>query len=44
MALTGCLIGNIVVIGGLVGAFFLYTMYQQRNGRAVAGTKQKKIN
>ena len=38
--------GNIVVIGGLIGAFFLYTVYQQRNGRSVgqapAGTK--KIN
>jgi len=38
--------GNIVVIGGLVAAFFVYTVYQQRNGRSVAqapaGTK--KIN
>lgn len=38
--------GNIVVIGGLVAAFFLYSMYQQRNGRPVtaAPAKNKKIN
>jgi phage-related protein len=37
--------GNIVVIGGLVAAFFLYAMYQQRNGRPVtaAPAKNKKI-
>lgn len=37
--------GNIVVIGGLVAAFFLYSMYQQRNGRPVtsAPAKNKKI-
>ena len=38
--------GNIVVIGGVVAAFFLYAMYQQRNGRPVAAApaKSKKIN
>ncbi len=39
--------GNIVVIGGLVAAFFLYSMHQQRsNGRPItaAPAKQKKIN
>lgn len=38
--------GNILVIGAVVGALFLYGVYQQRNGKAVtqrpAGTK--KIN
>jgi hypothetical protein len=34
--------GNIVVIGGLIGAFFLYSFIQQRNGRPV--TTNKKIN
>jgi hypothetical protein len=41
--LTTGRIGNIVVIGGLVAAFFVYSVYQQRNGRPVAGTKQKKV-
>lgn len=38
--------GNIVVIGGLVAAFFLYSLYQQRNGRPVtaASAKPKKTN
>ena len=38
--------GNIVVIGGVVAVFFLYTMYQQRNGRPVtaAPAGRKKIN
>jgi hypothetical protein len=37
--------GNIVVIGGLIAAFFLYSLYQQRNGRPVtaAPAKNKKI-
>ncbi|XMA17102.1 hypothetical protein WAI453_009893 [Rhynchosporium graminicola] len=39
-------LSNILVIGALVGALFLYGVYQQRNGRAVtqrpAGAK--KIN
>jgi len=42
--LTKFLLSNIVVIGSLVGAFFLYSLYQQRNGRPVtaapAGTKK----
>jgi hypothetical protein len=39
-------VGNIVVIGVFLGAFFLYSVYQQRNGRPVtaAPAKQKKIN
>ena len=38
--------GNIVVIGGVVAALFLYGVYQQRNGRPVtaAPAKNKKIN
>lgn len=38
--------GNIVVIGGIVGALFLYGVYQQRNGRPVtaAPAKNKKVN
>lgn len=40
------LTGNIVVIGAVVGAIFLYGVYQQRNGKAInsrpAGAK--KIN
>jgi uncharacterized membrane-anchored protein len=38
--------GNLVVIGGLVVAFFVYSVYQQRNGRPItaAPAKQKKIN
>lgn len=39
-------VGNILVIGAIVGALFLYGVYQQRNGKAVtqrpAGAK--KIN
>ncbi|KAG0645945.1 hypothetical protein D0Z07_7995 [Hyphodiscus hymeniophilus] len=34
--------GNIVVIGGLVAAFFLYAVYQQRNGRPVTAAPAKK--
>lgn len=39
------LIGNIVVIGGLVVAFVVYSAWQQRNGRAVtqAPAKPKKV-
>jgi len=40
--LTKFLLSNIVVIGALIGAFFLYSLYQQRNGRPV--TTNKKIN
>lgn len=37
--------GNIVVIGALVAAFFLYAAYQQRQGRAVANpVTGKKVN
>ena len=38
-------IGNIVVIGGLVVAFVVYSAWQQRNGRAVtqAPAKPKKV-
>ncbi|PVH84207.1 hypothetical protein DL98DRAFT_512604 [Cadophora sp. DSE1049] len=43
---TDELIGNILVIGAVIGALFLYGVYQQRNGKAVtqrpAGAK--KIN
>lgn len=44
--LTKFLLSNIVVIGALVGAFFLYSLYQQRNGRSVtsAPSTSKKIN
>ncbi|RDW85759.1 hypothetical protein BP5796_04084 [Coleophoma crateriformis] len=28
-------LSNIVVIGALVGAFFLYTAYQKRSGRSI---------
>lgn len=43
---TNLAAGNIVVIGGIVGALFLYGVYQQRNGRPVtaAPAKNKKIN
>jgi hypothetical protein len=38
--------GNIVVIGAIVGALFLYGVYQQRNGQPItaAPAKNKKIN
>ena len=38
-------VGNIVVIGVLVAAFFLYSVYQQRNGRPVTAApgKGKKV-
>jgi phage-related protein len=38
--------GNIVVIGGIVGALFLYGVYQQRNGQPItaASAKNKKVN
>ena len=39
--LTMIVIGNIVVIGGLIAAFFLYTMYVQRNGKPVTAAKAK---
>ncbi len=35
--------GNIIVIGALVAAFFLYTLYQQRTGGSAAPVKSKKI-
>ena len=37
--------GNIVVIGGIVGALFLYGVYQQRNGQPItaAPAKNKKV-
>ena len=34
-------VGNIVVIGVLIGAFILYGAYQQRNGKSVTS---KKVN
>jgi phage-related protein len=39
-------VGNIVVIGAIVGALFLYGVYQQRNGQPItaAPAKNKKIN
>jgi phage-related protein len=38
--------GNIVVIGGIVAALFVYGAYQQRNGRPIiaAPAKSKKVN
>jgi phage-related protein len=38
--------GNIVVIGGIVAALFVYGAYQQRNGRPItaAPAKNKKVN
>lgn len=37
-------LGNILVIGAVVGALFLYGVYQQRNGKSVgqrpAGAKK----
>jgi phage-related protein len=38
--------GNIVVIGGVIAALFLYGVYQQRNGRPItaAPAKNKKVN
>jgi hypothetical protein len=36
------IIGNIVVIGALIGAFFLYTLYQQRSGRPTTVAPAKK--
>ena len=33
-------VGNIVVIVGLVAAVFLFSLYQGRNGRPVAGNKK----
>jgi len=38
--------GNIVVIGGIVAALFLYGVYQQRNGRPITAApgKNKKVN
>lgn len=40
-------VGNIVVIGALIGAFFLYSLYQQRSGRSISSKPappQKKVN
>jgi len=39
-------LSNIVVIGGVIAAFVLYSVYQQRNGRSVtaAPATNKKIN
>lgn len=31
-------VGNILVIGGVVGALFLYGVYQQRNGKPIASS------
>jgi phage-related protein len=36
---TNCSLGNIVVIGVVVGAIFLYGVYNQRNGGAVKAKK-----
>jgi hypothetical protein len=36
---ANCMIGNIVVIGVVVGAVFLYGVYNQRNGGAVKTKK-----
>jgi hypothetical protein len=38
--------GNIVVIGGVIAALFLYGVYQQQNGRPIttAPAKNKKVN
>lgn len=38
--------GNIVVIGGILAALFLYGVYQQRNGQPItaAPAKNKKVN
>lgn len=33
-------VGNIVVIGGLVAAFFLYTLYVQRTGQRPVSAKK----
>ncbi|KAH8791990.1 hypothetical protein BGZ57DRAFT_562089 [Hyaloscypha finlandica] len=40
------LLSNIVVIGGIVAALFVYGAYQQRNGRPItaAPAKNKKVN
>jgi len=39
------LLSNIVVIGGIVGALFLYGVYQQRNGKPItAAPATKKVN
>jgi len=35
------LLSNIVVIGAVVGGIFLYTVYQQRNGRSVTAAPAK---
>jgi len=39
-------VGNIVVIGAIVGALFLYGVYMQRNGQSVTAApgKGKKVN
>jgi phage-related protein len=39
-------VGNIVVIGGILAALFLYGVYQQRNGQPItaAPAKNKKVN
>jgi phage-related protein len=38
--------GNIVIIGGIIAALFLYGVYQQRNGQPItaAPAKNKKVN
>ncbi|PMD27656.1 hypothetical protein NA56DRAFT_142610 [Hyaloscypha hepaticicola] len=39
-------LSNIVVIGGILAALFLYGVYQQRNGQPItaAPAKNKKVN
>jgi phage-related protein len=36
--------GNIIVIGAVVGALFLYGVYQKRNGRPITAAPAKKTN
>lgn len=37
-------IGNILVIGAVIGALFLYGIYQQRNGKPITSAPAKKTN
>lgn len=41
---NSCSIGNIVVIGVVIGALFLYGVYQQKNGRPITAAPAKKTN
>ncbi|KAF8864847.1 hypothetical protein BDZ45DRAFT_581352 [Acephala macrosclerotiorum] len=43
-ALFKFLLSNILVIGAVVGALFLYGVYQQRNGKPIASAPAKKTN